>query len=162
MPPVNDDAPIETARILIVDDQESNLRLLEELLEREGFDNVLSSTDPTQALELVRAFEPDLVLLDLMMPGLSGYAVLEQIEKQRSPDSFLPVLVLTADATQQARHRALALGAKDFLTKPFDNVEAMLRVWNLLETRFLYRRLQRLLGEQAGGLLRRRRAATGT
>lgn len=157
-----DDVPIETARILIIDDQESNLRLLEELLEREGFGNVLSSTDPLQALDLVRAFEPDLVLLDLMMPGLSGYAVLEQIEKQRSPDTFLPVLVLTADATQQARHRALALGAKDFLTKPFDNVEAMLRVWNLLETRFLYRRLQRLLGEQAVELLPRRRATTGT
>lgn len=123
---------------------------------------MLSSTDPLQALDLVRAFEPDLVLLDLMMPGLSGYAVLEQIEKQRSPDTFLPVLVLTADATQQARHRALALGAKDFLTKPFDNVEAMLRVWNLLETRFLYRRLQRLLGEQAVELLPRRRATTGT
>lgn len=162
MPPMMDDVPIETARILIIDDQESNLRLLEELLEREGFGNVLSSTDPLQALDLVRAFEPDLVLLDLMMPGLSGYAVLEQIEKQRSPDTFLPVLVLTADATQQARHRALALGAKDFLTKPFDNVEAMLRVWNLLETRFLYRRLQRLLGEQAVELLPRRRATTGT
>lgn len=154
---------IEQARILVIDDQESNLRLLEELLAREGFDNVLSTTEPAQALDLLRAFQPDLVLLDLMMPGLSGYAVLEQIEKQRSPDSFLPVLVLTADATRQARHRALALGAKDFLTKPFDNVEAMLRVWNLLETRFLYRRLQRLLGEHAGEALpRRRRPSTGT
>jgi len=80
----------------------------------------------------------------LMMPVVSGYTILEQLEKQRDPDDYRPVLVLTADATLQAKRRALALGAKDFLTKPFDGLEAMLRVWNLLETRFLYRKLQAL------------------
>lgn len=139
---------ITTARILIVDDQDSNLRLLEELLQREGFSNILSTSDPMSALDLFRAFDPDLLLLDLMMPGMSGYAILEMLEKQRDPDDYRPVLVLTADATLQAKRRALALGAKDFLTKPFDGLEAMLRVWNLLETRFLYRRL-RLLEQRA-------------
>ena len=116
------------ARILIVDDQPANLRLLEDLLAREGFTNVVSTTESTQVMDLHGAFDPDLVLLDLMMPGLSGYAVLEQLERQRPADEFRPVLVLTADATSQAKRRALSLGAKDFLTKPFDPVEAMLRV----------------------------------
>lgn len=135
---------ISSARILIVDDQDTNLRLLEDLLEREGFSNIISTSDPERALELYRAFDPDLLLLDLMMPVVSGYTILEQLEKQRNPDDYRPVLVLTADATLQAKRRALALGAKDFLTKPFDGLEAMLRVWNLLETRFLYRKLQAL------------------
>lgn len=135
---------ISSARILIVDDQDTNLRLLEDLLEREGFSNIISTSDPEHALELYRAFDPDLLLLDLMMPVVSGYTILEQLEKQRDPDDYRPVLVLTADATLQAKRRALALGAKDFLTKPFDGLEAMLRVWNLLETRFLYRKLQAL------------------
>jgi CheY-like chemotaxis protein len=133
------------SRILLVDDQPANLRLLEELLAREGFSNVVSTTESEQVLDLYNAFDPDLIVLDLMMPGLSGYAVLERIERQRQADEFRPVLVLTADATSQAKHRALALGAKDFLTKPFDAVEAMLRVWNLLETRHLYKRLKRLI-----------------
>lgn len=133
------------SRILLVDDQPANLRLLEELLAREGFSNVVSTTEPEQVLDIYNAFDPDLIVLDLMMPGLSGYAVLERIERQRQADEFRPVLVLTADATSQAKHRALALGAKDFLTKPFDAVEAMLRVWNLLETRHLYKRLKRLI-----------------
>lgn len=133
------------SRILLVDDQPANLRLLEELLAREGFSNVVSTTESEQVLDIYNAFDPDLIVLDLMMPGLSGYAVLERIERQRQADDFRPVLVLTADATSQAKHRALALGAKDFLTKPFDAVEAMLRVWNLLETRHLYKRLKRLI-----------------
>lgn len=133
------------SRILIVDDQAANLRLLESLLAREGFTNVISTTEPEQVFDLYTAFDPDLILLDLMMPGLSGYAVLERLERQRQPDEFRPVLVLTADATSQAKRRALALGAKDFLTKPFDTIEAMLRVWNLLETRLLYKRLKSLI-----------------
>lgn len=143
------------SRILVVDDQAANLRLLEELLGREGFSNVVSTTEPEQALEMHAAFDPDLVLLDLMMPGISGYAVLEQLERLRPAHEFRPVLVLTADATSQAKRRALSLGAKDFLTKPFDPIEAMLRVWNLLETRHLYKRLQRLVPTDSLGLARR-------
>lgn len=137
------------SRILIVDDLPANLRLLEDLLGREGFLNVVSATEPEQALELHAAFDPDLILLDLMMPGMSGYAVLEQLERLRPMHDFRPVLVLTADATTEARRRALSLGAKDFLTKPFDPIEAMLRVWNLIETRALHKRLRRLVPEGA-------------
>ncbi|MDH5177426.1 MAG: response regulator [Gammaproteobacteria bacterium] len=143
------DAEIQSSRILVVDDQDANLRLLEDLLGREGFTNVLSTTDPAQVVDLYTAFDPDLILLDLLMPGLDGFAVLEQLARLRAPNDFRPVLVLTADATRDARRRALALGAKDFLTKPFDNVEAMLRVWNLLETRHLYKRLQQLAPDAA-------------
>lgn len=132
------------SRILIIDDQPANLRLLEDLLAREGFVNVVSTTESLRALNLYAAFDPDLILLDLMMPGMDGYAVLEQLARQRAPNDFRPVLVLTADATTEAKRRALSLGAKDFLTKPFDAIEAMLRVWNLLETRMLYKRLQAL------------------
>lgn len=138
------DADILQSRLLLVDDQSANLRLLEDILAREGFTQVLSVSDPRRALELYAAFDPDLVILDLMMPGLDGYAVLEQLSRLRQPDDYRPVLVITADATTDARRRALSLGARDFLTKPFDQIEAMLRVWNLLETRCLYRRLQAL------------------
>ena len=135
---------ILNARILIVDDADANLRLLEDLLAREGFHHVISTADSTRAIDLFTAFQPDLILLDLMMPELDGYAVLEILSRHIPKDEYLPVLVLTADATIAAKRKALALGAKDFLTKPFDTIEAMLRVWNLLETRLLYRHLKQL------------------
>lgn len=139
------------SRLLLVDDEPANLRLLEDLLAREGFLQVVSTTEPDQVLQLVQAYDPDLILLDLMMPVLDGYAVLEQLQRQQVADEFRPVLVLTADATRGACHRALALGARDFLTKPFDPVEALLRIWNLLETRQLHKRL-RALGQPASDL----------
>ncbi len=135
---------ILNTKILIVDDAEANLKLLEDLLTREGFHQIISTTDSTRALDLFTAFQPDLILLDLMMPELDGYAVLEILSRHIPKDEYLPVLVLTADATIVAKRKALALGAKDFLTKPFDTIEAMLRVWNLLETRILYRQLKAL------------------
>ena len=138
------EADILNAKILIVDDAEANLKLLEDLLTREGFHQIISTTDSTRALDLFIAFQPDLILLDLMMPELDGYAVLEILSRHIPKDEYLPVLVLTADATIVAKRKALALGAKDFLTKPFDTIEAMLRVWNLLETRILYRQLKAL------------------
>lgn len=143
------DEEILASRILIVDDQDANLRLLEDLLSREGFGNVLSTTDPTQVVDLYTAFDPDLVLLDLLMPECDGFEVLQQLARCRETDDFRPVLVLTADATRDAKRRALSLGAKDFLTKPFDNVEAMLRIWNLLETRQLYKRLRQVVPDAA-------------
>lgn len=138
------EAEMLNAKILIVDDAEANLRLLEELLAREGFMQVISTADSTRAIDLFTAFQPDLILLDLMMPEMDGYAVLEILSRHIAKDEYLPVLVLTADATIAAKRKALALGAKDFLTKPFDTIEAMLRVWNLLETRMLYRQLKEL------------------
>jgi PleD family two-component response regulator len=136
------EAEVLNAKILIVDDADANLRLLEKLLSKEGFTQVISTSDSTQTLSLFNAFEPDLILLDLMMPDLDGYEILTLLGQHIPSDTYLPILVLTADATIAARRKALALGAKDFLTKPFDNIEAMLRVWSLLETRVLYKTLK--------------------
>lgn len=136
------------SRVLLVDDQPANLRLLEDLLGREGLSHVIGTTDAQRALDIYAAFDPDLVVLDLMMPGLDGYAVLEQLHRRGDPYDYRPVLVITADATTEAKRRALSLGARDFLTKPFDNIEAMLRVWNLLETRLLYKRLRALAPQE--------------
>ncbi|MDG1444828.1 MAG: response regulator [Methylophilaceae bacterium] len=133
---------ILNAKILIVDDADANLRLLEALLAKEGFSQMISTADSTKTIDLLTAFQPDLILLDLMMPELDGYQVLDLLAKHIPKDTYLPVLVLTADATIDARRKALALGAKDFLTKPFDHIEVMLRVWNLIETRLLYCQLK--------------------
>ena len=136
------EAEILNAKILIIDDADANLRLLEALLAKEGFEQVISTADSTQTIDLFTAFQPDLILLDLMMPILDGYEILDLLSKYIPKDEYLPIIVLTADATIAAKRKALALGAKDFLTKPFDPIEAMLRVWNLLETRMLYRQLK--------------------
>ena len=131
------------AKILMIDDADANLKLLEALLTREGFTQMISTTEPQKAIELFNAFEPDLVLLDLMMPELDGYAVLNLLQQHIAENEYLPILILTADTTIAAKRKALALGAKDFLTKPFDHMETMLRTWNLLETRLLYKQLKK-------------------
>lgn len=99
-------------------------------------------TDPRQALEAFVRLSPDVVLLDLMMPDVDGYGLLDAFRRQTALGDFRPVLVLTADATTSARRRALSLGAKDFVPKPFDVVEVALRIANLLETRVLYERFR--------------------
>ena len=124
--------------LLLVDDEEANLDLLEVLLEAEGYTSILRTTDARQAIPLWERHAPDLVLLDLHMPHRDGFAVLRDIRERTAPDDFCPVLVLTADATPEAKERALSTGAKDFLNKPIDATEALLRVHNLLETRVLY------------------------
>jgi len=129
------------ARILVVDDEPTNVRLLERLLTDAGYRNIQSTTDPRQVPTLFRALDPDLILLDLMMPHLDGIAVMERLAVPA--DVYLPVLVLTADVTPEAKQRALAAGAKDFLTKPFDRLEVLLRIKNLLDTRRLYLELER-------------------
>ena len=142
-------------RILIIDDQRPNLDLVEQLLAREGLTNVLSSTQPLRTLDLFNSSEPDLVILDLHMPEFDGFAVLEQLNRRIPGGEYLPILVLTADATRDTRLRALALGAKDFISKPLDALETMLRVWNLLETRALYKTLRTLVSSDQIDLLRR-------
>src|SRR5713226_2498213 len=131
------------AKILIVDDQESNVLLLQRLLQQVGFTTLESTTDPRLGLRLFSEFQPDLILLDLMMPHLDGLAVMRELANRIALDDYLPILVLTADVTPEAKQRALAAGAKDFLTKPFDAVEVVLRIENLLHVRFLHRELQR-------------------
>jgi putative two-component system response regulator len=130
------------ARILIVDDERVNVILLERILEQDGYTNVKSTTKSDQAVALYDEFEPDLILLDLHMPGLDGFAVMERLEDRIAGDTFLPVLILTADIRPEVKRRALSAGAKDFVTKPFDRTEVLLRIQNLLETRFLHMRLR--------------------
>lgn len=133
---------IRAARILIVDDQPANIILLERALQQGGYTDICKTTDPRKVLELFSVYKPDVVLLDLMMPNVDGFSLLKQL-RSRIPDGhYLPILVLTADATPNAKRNALSLGAKDFLAKPFDVVEIVLRVNNLVETRWLYVELQ--------------------
>ncbi|RMO27087.1 Response regulator [Pseudomonas savastanoi pv. glycinea] len=96
-------------RILIIDDQRPNLDLMEQLLAREGLTNVLSSTEPLRTLDLFNSFEPDLVVLDLHMPEFDGFAVLEQLNRRISANDYLPIMVLTADATRGHCRSLLAL-----------------------------------------------------
>jgi putative two-component system response regulator len=130
------------AKFLIVDDELANIRLLEHLLDEWGCHNIESTTNPLQALPLFLGQQPDIVLLDLMMPALDGFGVMEQLQKVIPTHAYLPILVLTADVTPQAKRKALSLGAKDFVTKPFDAIELSLRIQNLLHSRFLHLQLQ--------------------
>jgi PleD family two-component response regulator len=133
---------ISSSRILIVDDQEPNVLLLERLLQHAGYKNYQSLTDSRELLDQFRLFQPDLILLDLMMPKLDGYAVMKQLAGWLPSGAYLPILVITADVSKAARQKALSLGAKDFLTKPIDAMEATQRVHNLLHTRWLYRQME--------------------
>jgi putative two-component system response regulator len=133
--------PDQRSKILIVDDELANVRLLERLLHDRGYSETTSTTDPLEAEQLFEEIDPDVVLLDLHMPGLDGYTLLEKFHSLVGPMTYLPILILTADVTPAARERALSLGAKDFLTKPFDRTEVLLRVNNILETRALQKAL---------------------
>jgi putative two-component system response regulator len=131
------------ARILIIDDQAQNVDLLRRILERAGYESIASTTNPTEALALKMEFQPDLVLLDLHMgEGMDGFQVLQELVSKRNGADHLPVLMITADDSAEVKRRALALGAKDFVGKPFDSEEVLLRIRNLLETRFLYQTLR--------------------
>ncbi len=141
------------AKILIVDDQAANLHLLKSILKKAQYTNVMLISDPREVLPAFCLFQPDLILLDLMMPYLDGFAIMELLRPLLAPEDYLPILVLTADATAKVKHKALALGAHDFLTKPLDTTEVLLRVNNLLKTRFLHLLLgdrNRLLEDEVG------------
>lgn len=137
------DGTIKGANILLVDDEETNLHLLERMLRRTGYTRLTSTTDPRAAADLFAQVQPDLVVLDLQMPELSGLQVMERLESQRHERGYLPILVITGDLRAEPRLQALLLGANDFLTRPFEQFEVMLRIRNLLETRFLFLELQR-------------------
>jgi PAS domain S-box-containing protein len=126
------------ASILIVDDQESNISLLEQLLSEAGYSCVASSMNPEEVCALHRKNAYDLILLDLQMPVMDGFQVMECL-KTNAADAYLPVLVLTAQPGHKLR--ALQAGAKDFISKPFDLVEVKTRIHNMLEVRLLYRKL---------------------
>lgn len=125
-------------KILIVDDERMTVSTLERLLRAAGYTRVHGVTDSRAALETCATVNPDLVLLDLIMPDTDGYAILETLRAADDSDVFLPIVILTGDTTEEARERALEAGASDFLVKPVSRIEALLRIRNLLETRRLH------------------------
>jgi PAS domain S-box-containing protein len=131
---------ILNSSILIVDDQPSNVLLLGEMLRNAGYACITSTTDPYTVCELHRKNRYDLILLDLLMPGMDGFQVMEGLNEIET-DGYLPVLVITAQPAHKLR--ALAAGAKDFVAKPFDLVEVQTRIHNMLEVRLLYKKLEK-------------------
>lgn len=133
-------APYAKMKILIVDDEPANVALLEDMLSEQGYIHLKSTTDSREVLELYNTFDPDLILLDLFMPHLDGFAILEDLRADRT-EVFLPIIVLTADVNEETKLRALNLGATDFLNKPLDYIEVLLRIRNMLETRRIHQLL---------------------
>ncbi len=136
---MNIQSDILAANILIVDDQEANVRLLTRLLGEAGYTQVSSCMKPTEVCALHRRNHYDLILLDLQMPAMDGFSVMEAL-KTNAADAYLPVIVLTAQPGHKLR--ALQSGAKDFISKPFDLAEVRTRIHNMLEVRLLYRKLE--------------------
>jgi EAL domain-containing protein (putative c-di-GMP-specific phosphodiesterase class I) len=140
---LSDASLLHERRVVVVDDHPANVLVLRRLLEAGGVVGIEGYTEPRLALDRCLQSPPDLLLLDLRMPDLDGLTFLAELRAALPDGAFLPVLVLTADDSAEARSRALASGAKDFLAKPFDATEVVLRARNLLETKALYSRLQR-------------------
>jgi putative two-component system response regulator len=132
---------LHTARILVVDDEEMNRRLLKRILDKDGYSGVTVIDNGRDIEKLVDDLDPHLVLLDLNMPSPDGFEILQRLAPKIGGPALLSVLILTGDSTPETKRKALLLGARDFLAKPFDATEALLRIRNLLETKFLYRQL---------------------
>ena len=140
---------ILNAKVLIVDDQESNVRLLEEMLREAGYARVASTMNPEEVCALHRKNRYDLILLDLQMPGMDGFQVMEGL-KTNNADGYLPVLVITAQPGHKLR--ALQAGARDFVSKPFDVLEVKTRIHNMLEVRLLYKALEQTVEKRTAEL----------
>lgn len=141
------DIDILDSKILIVDDEPKNVFLLQEALKMAGYSNLKSTTDSREVNDLYEEYKPDLVLLDLRMPHIDGFEVMENLQKIEK-NSYIPALVLTAQADKDTRLRALKLGAKDFLTKPLDMIEVVSRIRNMLEIRLLHNSLESKVQER--------------
>jgi DNA-binding response OmpR family regulator len=137
-------------KILVIDDEPANAELLEALLADKGYEHVAVITDSRVALEVCRTFDPDLILLDLMMPHIDGFSILESLRSDPN-GVYRPVIVLTADESKETKLRVLNAGAADFMLKPFDLEEALLRIANLLALRYRHVQLdvQRVALEDA-------------
>jgi CheY-like chemotaxis protein len=144
-----DASDILNAKVLVVDDQESNVLLLEEMLREAGYVGVTSTMDPREVVGLHRQHRYDLILLDLQMPGLDGFQVMEGL-KAIEPEGYLPVLVITAQPAHKLQ--ALRAGARDFVGKPFDILEVKTRIHNMLEVRLLYKRLEQTVEKRTAEL----------
>jgi two-component system NtrC family sensor kinase len=129
-------------RILIVDDQVANLRVLSKVLSFAGYTNVKCLSDSREVLAAFDTFKPDLIVLDLHMPYVDGLTVMDQLAEVIDHDDYLPILVLTGDSTPAAKEKALSRGAHDFLSKPLNSTEVQLRVMNLLQTRRMHLQLK--------------------
>jgi CheY-like chemotaxis protein len=136
---MNSEFDILNASILVVDDQPVNVQLLEQLLASAGYTRVSATTNPLKVATLHAEHHYDLILLDLKMPGMDGFEVMEALKKDKH-DKYLSVIVLTAEPGHKLR--ALQAGAKDFISKPFDVVEVKTRIHNTLEVRLLYKKLE--------------------
>lgn len=146
----------QAAHVVIIDDEPANIRLVTRMLQEAGFHSITGVTNPRELPVLLETSPPDLVILDLHMPEMDGFAVLDMLAPLINTER-LPVLVVTGDGSRDARQQALVHGAKDFVTKPFDLVEVLLRVRNLLESRMLFqdlRKQNRTLLETAKGQTR--------
>jgi DNA-binding response OmpR family regulator/cation transporter-like permease len=141
---VVDSSDILNAAILIVDDQDVNVLLLDRILRSAGYTSITSTKNPLEVCELHRTHRYDLILLDLLMPGMDGFQVIESL-KTIETDGYVPVLVITAEPAHKLR--ALKAGAKDFISKPFDMAEVLARVHNMLEVRLLHQEAKRLYDE---------------
>lgn len=137
---MNHEFDIYSASILIVDDQPVNVALLEQLLKETGYTNITTTMDPQSVCALHEAKSYDLILLDLKMPLMDGFQVMDGLKKNPT-DRYLPVIVLTAEPGHKLR--ALQAGAKDFISKPFDLTEVKTRIYNMLEVRMLYQKLEK-------------------
>lgn len=129
---------IKESKILIVDDKPANVLLLEQLLEEEGYENVISTTDSREVVSLYVTEKVDMILLDIRMPYMDGLEVMAALKEVVGPHDYLPILVLTAQTDMETRQNALSMGARDFLTKPFQPWEVFQRIHNMLETRVFY------------------------
>lgn len=137
-----DSRQTENRRILVVDDEPTNVKALLKILSRMGYHQTEGLTDPRRVMEAFDRFDPDLLLLDLRMPHLDGFEILERLGRRVPEHDYRPVLVLTGDLSPEVRERALRAGARDFITKPFDVTEVLLRIRNLLDTRGLHLELR--------------------
>lgn len=131
----------ENARILIVDDNPANLMVLSELLDMAGFTAAFTEHNPRTAVARWLAEPFDLLLLDIRMPEMDGYAVMAALRERLAPDEYLPCIVLTAQTDRETRQASLDAGAIDFITKPFDFDETLKRINNALHTRFIHKKI---------------------
>lgn len=128
---------IKSAKILIVDDEETSIRLLEETLNKDGYKNIVITSDSKETSRLYRYYKPDLLILDLNMPELNGFDVMEDLRQQEN-NNYLPILIVSNEESREIRNKALEAGARDYLIKPFEPVEVLIRIRNLIEVRLLH------------------------
>lgn len=137
-----DDSQLKNAKFLLVDDEQYNIELLEAVLKKAGYQQISSTTDPRRVLPLFIEYKPDILVLDFNMPNMTGLDVICQVVPRLPAESYFPILVITSEMAPEVKHKVLTAGAKDFLSKPIDRTEVLLRVRNLLTTRFLYHQLE--------------------